>query len=947
MDDLLDREDALAALDAAWGDSEAGRFVVVSGAAGIGKTSVLAAFRRRLGDQEAVVLGARGVELEQGFPFGVVRQLLERFLLDQPAVVRRRVLAGSAAPAGRVLGGGPRDVPLSTSDALFSTLHALHWTVGNLAADRRLVLLVDDAHWADAESAAWLGYLARRAADIPVLTVVALREDDPLAERDALASLLREPQVGHVALEPLSTQAVGTVLTSTLGITDPALAVACRTATGGNAFLVSELVRDIQSTDTKATPEAIALLGPASIARAAVARMARLSGDAVRVGRSLAVLGSAGARELSQMTGLSFEAVAVALDDLARAGLLSDARPIEFRHPVVRAAIDQELPPMERAAAHLSAARIRAAAGSEVDAVVAHLKHTEPAGDTWVASVLAEGGRLALARAAPASALVLLDRALAEPPPDAVRAEVMREAAAAALAMGSSDAVSRLKAAFDASPEPRVRAQIARALGGVLLLAGQATGALDVLERVVCEIPDDEREIGLAVELDIWRAGQFGLAARRRATDRRPRFVPSAVEARQPGVAARNAIEKVLIEGPAPTAAEMARGALAGGGLLAAEGSESPIFQMAANALTLAGDIDGARGAYDEAIAQASQRGSLRGFALCHAFRALVHRAGGSLRDAEIDARTFLEHRLGGGPAHRVAVAALVATLVDRGELNAATEVLRDEAPEPGDEASAGHLLQARARLALALGRPEDALALLRELADHEVAWGIGTPAMTQWRAHAARAHMALGDGEAARRRADEEIERARRFASPVVLGIALLAGAAVERTSERLREAVGCLARSPARFEYGRALIELGADVRRGGRNADARPLLSQGIELARECAAVPLTERGYDELEAAGSRPRRIMRTGVDALTPSERRVALMAAKGLTNRDMAQSLFLSVRTVETHLGRAYQKLGVTSRTALHGRLARGTVGADVSSDGRSGPRREEGRSA
>jgi DNA-binding NarL/FixJ family response regulator len=132
------------------------------------------------------------------------------------------------------------------------------------------------------------------------------------------------------------------------------------------------------------------------------------------------------------------------------------------------------------------------------------------------------------------------------------------------------------------------------------------------------------------------------------------------------------------------------------------------------------------------------------------------------------------------------------------------------------------------------------------------------------------------------------------------------------------LEEAVEHLNRSPAAVERARTLIDLGAALRRRGRRTDAREPLRQGVELARACQAVALAERGHEELIAAGARPRRLQFSGADALTASERRVAELAASGLGNREIAQTLFVTIKTVENHLARAYQKLGIRSRDGL-----------------------------
>jgi DNA-binding CsgD family transcriptional regulator len=139
---------------------------------------------------------------------------------------------------------------------------------------------------------------------------------------------------------------------------------------------------------------------------------------------------------------------------------------------------------------------------------------------------------------------------------------------------------------------------------------------------------------------------------------------------------------------------------------------------------------------------------------------------------------------------------------------------------------------------------------------------------------------------------------------------------------TERLREAVALLESTPARLEHARALVDLGAALRRGNQRSAARGELARGQELAFRCGARALVDRAHAELHAAGARPRTVALHGVDALTASERRVAELAADGLSNREVAQALFVTTKTVETHLGHAYRKLAVTGRDDLAGAL-------------------------
>jgi DNA-binding CsgD family transcriptional regulator len=200
------------------------------------------------------------------------------------------------------------------------------------------------------------------------------------------------------------------------------------------------------------------------------------------------------------------------------------------------------------------------------------------------------------------------------------------------------------------------------------------------------------------------------------------------------------------------------------------------------------------------------------------------------------------------------------------------------------------------------------------------------------WRSAAATAYAALGNVGEARKLASEEVELARSFGAPRAIGIALDAAGLVEgkeRGIALLSEAVEVLESSGADLEHARALTDLGAALRRSNRRKDARAPLRRGLDIAHRCGGQALAERAREELLATGARPRRLVLTGVDALTASERRVAELATKGLTNREIAQSLFVTPRTVEVHLSHAYAKLEIASRAELAGALGDGSADA------------------
>jgi DNA-binding CsgD family transcriptional regulator len=205
--------------------------------------------------------------------------------------------------------------------------------------------------------------------------------------------------------------------------------------------------------------------------------------------------------------------------------------------------------------------------------------------------------------------------------------------------------------------------------------------------------------------------------------------------------------------------------------------------------------------------------------------------------------------------------------------------------------------------------------------------WGVANPLASRWRSHAAAGLISVGENEQAGRLAADDVERARRWGLPGGIGVALRTLALAEggpALVERLREAATVLEPAPARLEYARTLTELGAALRRANSRAEARSVLQHGVELAESCGGRAVAERARTELRAAGGRSSDPYADGVGQLTASERRVAELAARGHSNPEIAQTLFVTRKTVETHLGHVYRKLDIAGR----GELGRALVG-------------------
>ncbi len=942
MDDgqaLLERDAALARIDQRQRDAIAGRgsLLLLQGPAGIGKTRLVLAAGWHGRELGLTTLSARGSELERDFAYGLVRQLFEAPVVAASPPERAEFLAGAAGHAARLFGlPAARDDPADALlDPSFAILHGLYWLSANLGRRSPLLLCVDDVHWADQASLRFLHYLGRRLQELPITVVAATRPARSADGSPLLAALAADPSAEVLELAPLSQRAVAELMRLAFGTeVEPALAAACHEATGGVPFLVRELVRAIAEERIEPTPAAcsrVAGLAPRAVSYSVVQRLNRLSVSARQLARATAVLGEADLRLAARLAEVDPGTAATAADELAAAGMLEEGRPLRFVHPIVRAAAEADLPPGERAGLHAAAAGCLAKEGASPHRIAAHLLATDPAGDDWVAGSLLSAARTATANGAPDSAAAYLRRALAEPPSERLRPDVLLELGFAESYAGDPQAAAHLQAALDIAPGTTAQVSITLALGRMLQIAGRNRESLEVFDRTRARLGATDRSAALTLEGAALGAAQFDaetaddaaprIARLRRLADEEPDVPPSVFGTL--AVAAANANE------PAEVVARLALRALDGAPKLLPEAVDRPpFFYHACNALAFAERYEQALSRFGEALAEARRLGSLPHVLGLSCYRALHHLRIGNLADAEADARVALETgpRLPGLHA-AVALAALLETLAERAEFDAAEAAderyrLAEQFPTT---MQAGWLIAARGRLRLAERRPAAALGDLLAAGELFARLRISTPTIA-WRSDAALAHLALGAQAEARTLAAEEVTLARAFKGPRTLGVALRAAGLTDggrRGIELLRQAVRVLEGSGARLEHAHAMADLGAALRRAGQRANSREVLQVALDLAHRCGAIALTERTRTELVAAGGRPRRLVLSGLDSLTPSERRVAQLAADGMSNREIAQNLFITTRTVEGHLTHVYEKLAITSREQLSAALA------------------------
>lgn len=924
---ILERDGELSVLSAAAAAAAAGRgaLVLVEGPAGIGKTTLL---RAACGSPEPGlrILTARGLALERGFPYGIVRQLIEPVRASASPGEWDALLDGAAALSARVFdepaGGSVED------DVPYATMHGLYWLAVNLAAAQPLVIAVDDLHWADTPSLRWLAHLAARIDGLPVALLAAVRggPDEPAA----LDELRACPGGTRLRLGPLSGEATAALVRGQLGErASGKLCQACHDSTGGNPFLLESLAAALSGCGHDDLLERAETLGPQPVAQAVLRRVGLLGAGALRLTRALAVLGGpAPLRHAAALAGQDLAQAALLADGLRAADVLAAGSALEFTHPIVRAAVYESIPPGERALAHAQAARLLEADGAGTERLALHLLHSEPAGDAHVTALLRGAATAAVGRGAPGMAADYLRRALDEPPGAATRPAVLLELGLALAGDRSAAAVTALREAVTLAGTVPDHANAALLSARVLGIWGHHDSVSAICREALVAggVPGPEAD---ALEAELFANSLLNAAtageARARARGRMA----------GPGASGTWRIHDALLS----TCAGSARDAMARlAPVLSAGLPDIPPDSLAAvhallvliwnDELAIAGQI------CDTVLSAARGRGSMSMVAHASCLRSMIMRRLGRLEDAAADGQVALTFKLATSPPLAVAWAAAfcIEALTCLGRLDEAEAVAATTARQqpPGEWIHTIMFLQARGALRVAQRRHAEALDDLLASADGWRGLGIDNPAIASWRTAAAAAHAASGQPERAAFLAGEQLTLARKAGSPIMLGTALRAYAITATPDDpagRLTEAVSLLEPVGARFELALTLADLGAHLRRTGRRADAQAPLRRALDLAQRTGATPLAVRARRELLATGARPRRTALTGPDALTSGERQVAVLAAGGLSNRQIAQHLFVTQATVETHLRHAFHKLGITSRAELPARLAHETT--------------------
>lgn len=921
---LVERGPELRALNRCLQDVAAGTgaLAIVEAPAGHGKSALLDVVERRTRDAGWTVCRTGHAPDDRSCAFGLLRGLLDAAGAAVPEASPPAAIA--ALPTGGAL---PPDIDAS------AVASAVHSFVRTLAEQRSLALIVDDGHHADDASLAVLAALARRAPDLPLLIVIASRPGPASAAADVLGSFAGAR--GLVALEPgrLSEDASAELVRSWIADATEETCARTHAAAGGDPWLTTELCRQIHRhgpTILDAPVERLRLSRPGRLAIRR--RLAELPDDGRRTADALAVLGGEGDHhDLAAIAGLPVQTLGPVHATLEAAGLCDGGW--RFVHPLVEAGVLEQIGAADRERLHRAAAQVLLGRNASERRVAGHFLHAGPAGDGDVSAALRKAATDATADGALVEAASYIERALDERAPGEDRAGLLTELGTLAFHAGLPDVRPRLHEALAATDDDGARVEVLGRLAALQVIDPRED-SLELLEEAVAS--DAPPEVRLAAEIaqldSLILFPDRGAERARRTLALDPSTIDDDVLRRS--VLAHHAwLGAETGDLDAPAVLRLAHAALEGGTLVR-HAAHRAAYHLATRVLIAAGDDRGAARAIGRLRAEATECGSPRLAAAAGWYAAELALRRGDLAAAEREATGALDAVQGLNGVSAGVLELLVEALVDRGEHGLATDLLAEhEQLWSGDSGWEIGVRHARARLLLATGDYRAAEDEAREAGRLRVAQGRPNPAWTGWRATLALALAHQGRFEEAIAVADEEVELARRFGAAHALGRALHARA----VSEQDHEARAALARAaldevpdPGALVRARLQIVLGDALVRWGARVEAREPLRSAFESTDRLGAATDAAEARRILVASGLRPRTSAVSGVASLTPRQRQICDLVAAGRSNRAIAQELFLSIKTVETHLATSYQKLAVSGRRELAGLLDGSAVESD-----------------
>ncbi|WP_312871058.1 helix-turn-helix transcriptional regulator [Streptomyces lonarensis] len=946
---LTERTEILERLDELLVQSARGRgaIAVISGSTAMGKTTMLDAVADMATSAGSTVLSVVSAPHERGLPFAALAQLFHALDARVPGTGVPDIGVPEGArligPSGMV-GGPPHS---AAHDDLVAVARQTHRVVAELAAERPLLITVDDVQHTDAATLFCLRYLAQRLTQLSVTLVLsrgaAVGEQPPRI----LYDLLYQTSVRRFHLGPLSRAGIRELAASRLPFV-PAeeLVTEIHTLSVGNPLLVQALIEELRlraepdvfaghfpwasdGSPVKQDPEAELPTGHV-FQQVVLACLHRLGPRAVRIAQCIALLDKAATPLLlSRLSGIDAEMIRRYLWLLTGVGVLDGAR---FRHPGIQQAVLREMPADETTDLRHRAASLLHDNGAPPQAIAVHLLNAGPLCEEWVVPVLQRAARHALAEAEVLEAIRYLELARECCSEEQDRLSVTAHYAYAQWQLRPADSAQHFLTLKGPVIGGRLPAEDSARLAEGMLFHLNLDDGLEVIDQLNDGDGDGEAEADehMATALHGTRllmAAEFpGLLDR----PRRPLPTTAVSATSTSELRARHALARTLERGADEYAVALAEQVL--------QGSQSPApwrlqgLQAALLALCYADELDTARRWYEILVADSRRYDVPVWQGLLETAGALISLRRGQLAEAARQAEIAYS-RLSGSRwniSGTFALAILIEARTSMGDHKAAAKHLAPEPPPALFHTRAGlHYLYARGRHHLATGNTYMALSDFLECGTLMHRWNVDTPALVPWRLGAAEAWLRLGDRERAARLVEKQVAmpdtgltRSR--------GMALHGLALVQPTAKQppvLLDAFRQLEISGAWYEAAAVLVELSRAYQQLGEKARARQTARRAWRLAKSCGAesmcqalLPTTMPKSTETKesAAPSVGDRSDQGGFGGLSESERRVAILAAQGYANREIADRLFITVSTVEQHLTRVYRKMGIRNREQL-----------------------------
>ncbi|WP_329222569.1 AAA family ATPase [Streptomyces sp. NBC_01485] len=860
--------------------SSSGHLLVLRGEAGFGKTALLAETRRIAEARGCTVWSARGGETLRSVPFNVVRQLLQPALLSLHPEEVREYLGDWFDIAGPALGvaepGEGHADPQGVCDGLVVAVTRL------ARRDYPLVMLVDDAHWADQETLRWLAAFVERLEELSVLVVVARRpgevKGDAAHHLDAVDAVDEAAGRAVTSLSALTPAAVAGLTRATLGAhADAAFCREVWAVTDGNPYETVELLAKVRDSELRPSESSAAELRPlnrAARGNGLVDRLEKLGVEATKFAMAAAILGAdISVAQAARLAGLGREEAVRCAELLRNARILTEPGPgtvpledgdLEFVHPLIASAVYDSIPSGMRTAMHGIAAQVVTDAGKGLAAASRHLLQVHEEGDEELVEQLREAAREHLAVGAPDGARRCLERALREPPDLDVHAYVLYELGCATLLTAPAKTIDHLRTAL-AMPglDGAERVDAVYRLSQALLHNDQLEEAVRTIEAESARQAPGPARLRLQAVQFMWEGVHAGEAASPRRSEKLAALAETCT--------GRDNAERALLilrgfdaatHGEnAEEVVEFCDRALVNGGLAPGLGWTDQewgmeLLMMLAGTYAYTDRLDRADALFNEALRAYVSAGWSGGhLALAHAYLGVGLRRRGRLKEAEESLRESLRlaERVGRGlPVYWSATCNLVDTLLVRGHVAEAWETAQQYGfvppypstivlPEPRT---------VRGRLLLAVGRVKDGVNELEAAEKAATARGHLNPVMVPWAVELARA-LAVEDPDRANRLALEARRQAERFGTDTAIGEALRCAAALETGQRAVRlaqQAVTYLESSPCQYEHAAARVEFGILSRSASE-------LGRGLTLARSCGADGLVDKAQLALQGLGA--------------------------------------------------------------------------------------------